>query len=151
MLIIHTENDIAMIMTEVRMQRTNEQPAITIRERINLSEVPQFMDEAYGELRAEKRRKGWRMVGTPFAYYHSRSDQEVDVECGFPVAWPIEGSGRIRAFTLPSVRAATAMHIGPYMNLMKTYEKVERWIREQGQTGRTNVGELPERSHRGPS
>jgi len=119
-------------MEEYRVITTAEQPSAAIRERVRHEDIAPTIGRAYGELGEFIARRGLRVVGPPFVYYHSWAGEDTDLECGFPLKEPFEGEGRIRPFTLPSVRAATGVHVGPYRRLMETYAAMEKWMRSQG-------------------
>jgi AraC family transcriptional regulator len=121
-----------MPMIEVKLVTTAEQPSAAIRESVRNEDIASAIGRMFGELGEFLGRRGLRMAGPPFVYYHDWSEQGTDMECGFPVAGPFEAEGRIRPFVLPSVSAATAMHIGPYNKLMETYAVVEKWMRSNG-------------------
>jgi len=120
-------------MVEVRFINTAERPTATIRANVKTNEISQAIGQMYGELGQFFYSKGIQMNGPPFVFYHSWSEEGTDMSCGFPTAQPIEAEGRIMPFTLPSVKAAAAMHIGPYTNLVETYTEMGRWIAEQGE------------------
>lgn len=117
---------------DVKLINTKAQPSLSIREKVKYEDIPTAMGRMYGELVVHMQKNKVQMIGPPFAYYHSWSNGEVDVECGFPVTASSKEDGRIRTFTLPEVRAVTSMHIGPYQTIMETYTKAENWIRSHG-------------------
>ncbi len=119
-------------MTEIKLVNTAERSSAAIREMVSVENIAQAIGKMYGELTEFIARRGLRMTGPPFVYYHSWSDRSTDMECGFPVEGPFEPEGRIRPFTLPSVRAATGIHVGPYYKLMDTYAAIEQWMRSHG-------------------
>jgi effector-binding domain-containing protein len=121
-----------MTMNEVTLVSTEERHAVSIQGRVKMSDIPQFVGRAYSEIWMEMKRNGWEIAGPPFAFYRSCSDGEVDLDCGFPVKGEAVGADRARPFTLPAVKAARALHKGPYMELVRTYEMVERWIKAKG-------------------
>lgn len=121
-----------MIMNEVNIINTTEQSALSIRGKVKIADISQYMGKVYEELIMEMRSNGWQCSGPPFAYYHSWDGDEIEVDCGIPVDSATTGTERVRRFTLPAVRAARTVHIGPYMDIVKTYQSVERWIRDQG-------------------
>jgi effector-binding domain-containing protein len=69
-----------------------------------------------------------RCAGPPFTLYHSWSGEETDMEVGFPVVGKGIERGRVRTIELPSVKAAMAMHIGPYDGIMETYNRMMEWM-----------------------
>jgi effector-binding domain-containing protein len=68
----------------------------------------------------------------PFAIYHEYSEDEVDMEVGFPLPKPIPTAGRVVARELPATLAAVTWHVGPYTSIGQAYRAVEAWIAEQG-------------------
>jgi effector-binding domain-containing protein len=119
-------------MSGIELTTTKAQAAVSIREKVKVKEIPQAMGRMYGELATIMGKV--QMVGPPFAYYHSWSNEEVDVECGFPIAGEFKPQGKFKAFTLPSVKAVVTMHVGPYDKLMESYTKMEQWTRTNGHT-----------------
>ena len=120
-------------MSGIELTTTTAQRAASIREKVKVTEIPQAMGRLFGELMAAMQ-KGLPVAGPPFAYYHSWSNEEVDIECGFPISGEFEADGRIRPFTLPAVKAVVTMHVGPYDKLMESYTKMEQWMRANGHT-----------------
>ena len=59
---------------------------------------------------------------------------KIDMECGMPVASPIQGEGRIKAGQLPASRVATVIHMGPYEGLPGTWSALTQWISSQSLT-----------------
>lgn len=117
-------------MIDIELTTTTAQPAVTMRERVNVRDIPQTMGRMFMEIGALMGKV--QIVGPPFAYYHSWSMEEVDIECGFPIAGEFIPDGKFRAMTLPSVRAVVAMHVGPYDKLMDSYSKMDQWMKERG-------------------
>lgn len=118
-------------MIEVKVMMTMPQPAIAIREKVKTGEIPQAFGRIFQEL-APVLQKEVRCVGPPFAFYHSWSDEGTDMEVGFPIAGEGITKGRIRPFQLPAVKAAVAMHVGPYDKLMESYNVIMEWMRTNG-------------------
>jgi AraC family transcriptional regulator len=118
-------------MNEVKVMTTMPQMAIAIRERVKMGEIPQAMGAIFQEL-TPVLQKEVRCVGPPFAYYHSWSDDETDMEVGFPISGEGITKGRIKPFQLPAVKAAVAMHLGPYDKLMDTYNEILEWMKANG-------------------
>jgi effector-binding domain-containing protein len=78
-------------------------------------------------------------AGPPYGRYHAFGPELVDVEIGVPVPPPgadLAPLGRdpaeVGASELPGGEVARAVHYGPYTTLPQTYERLERWIRDQG-------------------
>lgn len=118
-------------MSEMKVVMTMPQQAIAIRERVKTGDIPQAFGRMFRELMPVIQ-KEVRCVGPPFAFYHSWSDEETDMEVGFPIAGEGVTKGAIRPFQLPAVTAVTAMHVGPYDRLMETYNEMLEWMKANG-------------------
>jgi AraC family transcriptional regulator len=119
-------------MSGIELTTTKAQAAVSIREKVNVRDIPQAMGRMLGELVTLMGQV--QIVGPPFAYYHSWSSEEVDFECGFPIAGEFKPHGKFRAITLPSVKAVVAMHVGPYDKLVESYTKMDQWMKANGHT-----------------
>ncbi|MCG7845242.1 MAG: GyrI-like domain-containing protein [Methanomassiliicoccales archaeon] len=118
-------------MVDIKVVTTKTQKAIAIRDKVKIKDVPQAMGGIFGEL-GPLLANEVKCTGPPFALYHSWSDDEVDMEVGFPIAEGEITKGRVRTIELPAVKAAVAMHVGPYENLADTYGHMMTWITENG-------------------
>ena len=108
------------------------QPIVGIRVTAKMTELGQMMGPLFGEVMAHIQQNGQHPAGMPFAIYHGMDSGEVDVECGIPVASPVEGAGRIRATELPAGTVATVRHTGPYEGLGETWAALTQWMSSQG-------------------
>ncbi len=117
-------------MNKIESTTTQAQASITLREKVKVRDIAQAVGRMYGDIYSYMQKNGIPMAGPPFVYYHAWSDQEVDMTCGFPTEGEVKNDGRFEAFTLPSVRAVVAMHIGPYSDIVRTYTEVQKWMAE---------------------
>ncbi|MBI0582635.1 MAG: GyrI-like domain-containing protein [Methanomassiliicoccus sp.] len=118
-------------MSKIKVITTVSQKAIAVREKVRTNEIPQAFGHMFGELMPVLQGEV-RCAGPPFAYYHSWSDEGTDMEVGFPIVGEGITKGRIHPFELPAVKAAEAMHIGPYDKLMDTYNEILEWMNANG-------------------
>lgn len=118
-------------MENIEVVTTKAQTAIAIREKIKIDEIPQVMGRLFGEL-VPLLGNEVQCVGPPFVLYHSWSQDEVDMDVGFPVAGEGVTAGKVRPIELPSVRAAVSVHIGPYEKLVDTYNLMMVWMKQKG-------------------
>jgi effector-binding domain-containing protein len=119
-------------MDNIEIITTRVQTAIAIREKVKVKEIPQVMDRLFEELFPLLKNEV-QCVGPPFVLYHSWSQDEVDLDVGFPVAGEGVTVGKVRPIQLPAVKAAVAMHIGPYDKLVDTYNGMMVWMKQKGQ------------------
>lgn len=118
-------------MGEFEVITTQEQTAISIREKVKMQDIPQAMGRMFGELMPILQ-KDVQCAGPPFALYHSWASDETDMDVGFPVAGKAVTKGRVKPLELPSVKAVVGMHMGPYDKIVDTYNKMMGWMKAQG-------------------
>ncbi|HQQ25138.1 MAG TPA: GyrI-like domain-containing protein [Methanomassiliicoccales archaeon] len=120
-------------MTSIEIVNTKETPAIAIREKVKVTEIPAVMERMYGELFPHLGRDV-KCAGPPFAFYHSWEGEIMDIEVGFPISGKGIEAGNVKAIKLPAARAAVATHIGPYDRLTDTYNIMMEWMKANGHT-----------------
>jgi effector-binding domain-containing protein len=108
------------------------QPTLTIRTRIPVQNIPQFMGKAFGGVMQYLEEQGEQPAGPPFAAYYNMDMQNMDVEAGFPVSRSLAGRGELQAGTIPGGKRATCLHVGPYEQLGLAYEALTEWIKANG-------------------
>ena len=112
---------------EIRARRI-----VGIRVTAKMSELGGMMGPLYGEVMGHIQRNGQEPAGMPLAVYYGMDGDEVDVECGIPVAPSMAGEGRIKAGELPAGTVATVTHTGPYEGLRETWAAMTEWMSSQG-------------------
>ncbi len=117
---------------EVTVKELGAQPTVAIRTTTSMAEIGNAMGPLFGEVSSYLHKKGAIPAGEPFTIYHKVEADQIDMECGMPVASPTEGEGRIAAGELPGGRAATVTHLGPYDKLGDTYAVLTAWVQEKG-------------------
>ncbi len=120
-------------MTDFEIVNTKETPAIAIRDNVKATEIPAAMGRMFGELFPHLG-KDVQCAGPPFALYFSWEGELIDLEVGFPITGKGIEAGNVKTVKLPAVRAAMAMHIGPYDRLMDTYNLMLEWMKANGHT-----------------
>ncbi len=118
--------------TEFETREIEAQPILGVRASATLDKVGEVMGPLFGELYGYIQQSGQTPAGMPFAIYHSMDGNAVDLECGMPVAAPMEGTGRIKAGELPGGAVATVTHMGPYDTLPQTWSALTEWMAEKG-------------------
>ena len=77
----------------------DQQPVLSRRGRVNVSDVPSFVRGALDQLRADIERNNLEVEGPPFCIRHPSRQHEVEVEVGWPVK--SESAGRVSVCGLP--------------------------------------------------
>ncbi len=117
---------------EFGTKQVEGRPFVGIRTSTTTDKIGEVMGPLFGEVYAFIQQSGRQPAGMPFALYHSMDDNTVELECGMPVASPVEGAGRVKAGELPAGTVATVTHTGPYDALPQTWSSLAEWIGSQG-------------------
>ena len=70
--------------------------------------------------------------GHNVALYRPLGGNAVDVTCAVQVAAPFQPEGEVVCLDMPTGRAATATHVGPYNRLGETHRAVAEWALANG-------------------
>ena len=108
------------------------QPALSIRTRAAVQDLPQVFGKAYGAIMQYLGELGEQPAGMPFAAYYNMDMQNLDIEIGFPVSRQLPDKDGIQASQLPGGKWATVLHIGPYDQVTPAYNALSQWTKDNG-------------------
>ena len=131
---------------EYEIEIVERQPEVTaaVVGRVPHDGVGPFIGEALGEVLAVVGEQA--VTGMPFCRIDMDGDEFL-LEVGFPVAEPVEPTGRVVPSRLPGGETATVMNVGPYDTVPPAYFAIEQWMSDNGvRRGRTPLGVLPRRA-----
>ena len=117
---------------EFQTKQIDAQPILSIRTTATMDKIGEAMGPLFGEVYGCIQQSGQEPVGMPFAIYHSMDGGMVDLECGMPVASPMDSGGRVQVGELPAGTVATVTHMGPYDALRQTWAALMEWMSSQG-------------------
>lgn len=107
------------------------QPIVGIRAITTMEEIKQVIGALFGEVMDYLTGNGLAPAGMPFTIYHEMDAERLEMECGMPVASPVEGTERVRPGELPAGKVATVTHMGPYEQLGQTWSALMKWMEEE--------------------
>lgn len=119
------------------------QPALVVRTVTSVDKLPQELGRAYGAIMQLLGEQGRPPAGMPYCAYFNMDMQNLEVEMGFPVdqipaSLGVQAGdvpvGDVQAGEIPAGKYATCVHLGPYQEMVATYEALNRWIAENGYT-----------------
>jgi effector-binding domain-containing protein len=108
------------------------QPTLVVRRRTAIEALPRELGRAWGEVMAVAQRSGVEPVGAPFAAFHNRDMQDLDVEMGFVFEHAVEGAGEVVPGDIPAGTAVQCAHVGPFDRLHDAYEALWAWLADHG-------------------
>ena len=114
---------------QIELTNSEALPTAVVRGRVEPRELSQFVPAACGEVWSFVRSAGLPKPGRHVALY---LDAQGSVEVGAEVSEPFVGNDRIHCSQLPSGRAATTVHFGPYQRLAEAHTKIRQWCVAHG-------------------
>jgi effector-binding domain-containing protein len=109
-------------MATFEIQERDPRPALAVRLRTPLEEIPAALAEALHEAWHAAEAIGLAPDGPPYARYFGEPAATVEYEGGVMLPAPAAaGLGRATPTELPGGRVAVAWHVGPYDTLGETY------------------------------
>jgi effector-binding domain-containing protein len=117
----------------VELELLDPQPVLSIRETIQVADLPSAMGEWIPALLGYLQQSGARAAGPVFVRYHTFGESETDVEIGVPLVEPGSGEGRIGVGELPGGPAISTWHLGPHDDKFRqAYARLAAWTEEYG-------------------
>ncbi|MGE5544555.1 MAG: GyrI-like domain-containing protein [Bacillota bacterium] len=97
--------------------------------RVTMTDFPRSLPKLMGEVLGEIQAVGKMPTGAPILIYHDEdfNPEEVDVE----VAWPVDDPS-VANDTMPAMKVAYYLHVGPYSSLEPVYPAMMEWIDVNG-------------------
>ena len=106
------------------------QPALAIRTRTPVQDLPQVLGRCYGILYAYLEQLGEPPAGPPYLGYYNLDMQDLDLDVGVPVTKELPGSGEIQPAQLPGGTVATCLYTGAYPEMGVAYDTLTRFIED---------------------
>jgi len=96
--------------------------------------IGQQLGELYGVIYVEIETQQLQVAGPAFVHYldYDEATGFSNYRAGFQVAAKGAFSGVVKAASYPEMKVVQAMHTGPYEEFIKSYEKMDAYIRENG-------------------
>ncbi|MGI5881232.1 MAG: GyrI-like domain-containing protein [Syntrophomonadaceae bacterium] len=92
------------------------------------------MGKAYGDIMNYLSKIGVQPSGTPYVGYFNTDMQDLDIECGLPVAQPVAGTNELKPSEIPAGKQVSCLYTGPYNQIESAYNAIMEWIPANGYT-----------------
>lgn len=116
------------------LEEKESQPTIAIRTRTALVNLPQVLGKAYEDIMNYLSEIGVQPSGAPYVGYFNTDMQDLDIECGLPVAQPIAGTNELKPSEIPAGKQVSCLYTGPYNQIEPAYNAIMEWIPANGYT-----------------
>jgi len=103
----------------------------SIREKVLLNEISLAMGKLYGNINTYLASTKAQMAGMPFTIYHLFAEEEIDMECGIPIDFLVEGNTEITTKAYLATECAILDFYGDYQNLEAGHKAVQEWIEKR--------------------
>ncbi|QBI56288.1 GyrI-like domain-containing protein [Streptomonospora litoralis] len=125
--------------SEYEPRLVSAQPSTTavLRATVEQKDLANFFDHSFGMLAPAIAAQGANITGPAFGLYHGNFEDPLDIEVGFPVDRQVEQKDDVAASTLPAGRVARMTHAGAFDGLPASWNRLHRWVEEQGLTARS--------------
>jgi effector-binding domain-containing protein len=94
-------------------------------------ELPTLLRDAFEATMQQIAVSGGQVAGPPFARYLAFGER-IEAEVGFPCTGSLISTDLVREASLPGGRAVLMTHVGPYEEIGEAWNRVSRWLKEQG-------------------
>lgn len=108
------------------------QPAMTIKRRTKVENLPQVIGQSYMEIMAYLTENGRHPAGAPFTAYYNMDMQDLEVEIGFPVKEALPPKDDIIPSEIPAGKQLSCMYKGSYSKMEGVYQALTEYAEEQG-------------------
>jgi effector-binding domain-containing protein len=129
-------------VTAPELTETSATSTAVIRGTVALDEIASFFDRSFGELASVLGAQGVAPIGAAFARYAGPPGDPVELEVGFPIEGTVAPAGSVEPSSLPAGRVARLVHAGGYDELGRSWDRLGRWIVEQGLTPADDLWEV---------
>jgi effector-binding domain-containing protein len=133
--------DIAPETASPEIVSREEVPTAVLRGTVRMEQISEFFDRAYPLVASVLEQQGVEPQEA-IGYYPSMPAETIDVEAGFTTATPVTHDGDVVASSLPGGDVARLTHLGPYDRLSESWDRLGRWVGEQGRQPGRGVWEV---------
>ena len=119
---------------EIELEELPDQPVVGMRFRSSIEKIAEDIGNGYAKVFGILGQKQVSPAGPPFALYFDleMNEQDFDMETCVPVDSEVEVEGEVIYHVLPGGKHTTTMHMGPYDQMVPTYQAMLEWMGEKG-------------------
>lgn len=107
-------------------------PTLSIRRRSPVQNLPAVLGQAYGEIIEFAAAQKVNMPGPAFVIYYNMNMDDLDLEIGFLSVERVPGNDAVQGSEIPAGKYVSAMHTGPYTEMVPLYEAMSAYMIERG-------------------
>jgi len=120
-------------IAQITLKQQSSYHSLAIRKTINFMQgFSDFADYSFDKIAKYLESINELSSGAPIVCFHNMDLENLDVEIGFPVAYPISGKDDITANVIPSQKVVSTIDLGAYEKQDPTLEEIFAWIQGNG-------------------
>jgi hypothetical protein len=132
-------------MHDLQVTQATPQPFAYVVRKARMTEMPKVMGEGFGTLSALFQKARAPFAGGPMAHYLDYDAESATFELGFPAheedVDALAAAGLSIGRT-PGGQTMTAIHVGPYDTIVKTYDAMTREMAKRSLKGSKDMWEV---------
>lgn len=134
-------------MSNIEVITRETELTLEIRAQVTMPKMPKLIKNSYESILEVMKKENIPVTKAPFVKYEKLNWEELntqnkliaffkmftqkwDVVIGFPVDREVENQGNIKCGKIEGGKFIMGMHLGPYMKVGKTYEKMLKFMKE---------------------
>ena len=111
-------------------RRNSGTATVVRRATLRRADLSSWLSTTFSSIYAALADNGRHPSGSPFARYHRLAVDQFEVEAGFPVASPMDGSSEVENSALPGGWVATTTYSGRLEDIDDAYRAIASWVDE---------------------
>lgn len=131
-----------MPIAALEKTRFDEQQVLRIHVVSPRAEIQRAMGAAIHEITSALKEQGVTPSGPWFAHHHRRPTETFDFDVCFPVASPVQTSGRLENVAIPATEVVRTVYRGPYEGLVSAWPEFLKQLTAAGYNVRPDVFEV---------
>lgn len=120
-----------MALTFSIIQR-DDQTVFSIRTSTSMRDLPETILHSLAKVTGLLAERGIVPGGPPFAGYFNLDMNDMAMEIGHPIKYPIAEDAEVKVRTIPGGPAGVCLYTGPYQELATAYQQLNAYIESQG-------------------
>jgi effector-binding domain-containing protein len=129
---LETHEVIMSQLTEIAVEEFSAVEALTCSREVAMAEMPAMFGESIGKVMAAVQAQNLQPQGMPFAFYsgYDAVTGKMKMTAGMPVSAGGKTAGDVAAVKYKAFTALKGLHTGPYDELMRSYEALEKYAKD---------------------
>jgi len=114
----------------VTLRKNSGTATVVRRATLRREDLSSWLSTTFSSTYAALAGNGRHPSGSPFARYHRLGVDQFEVEAGFPVTGPLDGSSEVENSALPAEWVATTTYSGRLEDIDDAYRAIASWVDE---------------------